>query len=105
MISHYLHAMAAGYGAIVEKSQRALAQASPELSAHWLGKLQELDLKVLDCLDELLKIIRYDLNFLEQYYEHDFHKRLTQDHRFLDEIEQIADHLTAVTANTGHERT
>lgn len=53
------------------------------------GALRECNLKIEESLDEFLKIARYDLNFLEQYFEHGFCKRLLEDQRFADVLSWV----------------
>lgn len=35
-------------------------------------------------LEELLKVLRYDLNYLEQYFEHGYYSKLANDEQFLE---------------------
>jgi hypothetical protein len=44
--------------------------------------------------DELLRIVRYNLNFLEQYFEHDFYDKLVNEHRFIERLREIDQKLT-----------
>jgi hypothetical protein len=39
--------------------------------------------------NELLKIARYDLNFLEQYFEYDYCARLNSESQFVERIENL----------------
>lgn len=40
-------------------------------------------------VSELLKIVRYDLNFLEQYFEYDYCGKLHSEQRFVERVEEI----------------
>jgi hypothetical protein len=43
-----------------------------------IAELTEVNEKILAGLDDLLKAARYDFNFLEQYFEHDFCEELAE---------------------------
>lgn len=47
-----------------------------EPSQHDLERLQTVNEKLSRILSDLLKILNYDFNFLEQYFEHDFSSSL-----------------------------
>jgi hypothetical protein len=55
-----------------------------------LGALRILGDEMKEQLQELLKIINYNLNFLEQYFEYDFNARLQYEHRFVERLTEIA---------------
>jgi len=96
-----------------EKMLRAYMHNLAIVSAQCAAKLHELtrdgaksDLEVFSelsavteetivALTELLKVSRYDLNFLEQYYEHGFYNKLLNEYRFLERLESIRSKLDA----------
>ncbi|MGD9682146.1 MAG: hypothetical protein AB7W16_13250 [Candidatus Obscuribacterales bacterium] len=57
---------------------------SIEATGESLNELRGLGGEVNEVIGSLLKMIRYDWNFLEQYFEHEFYGRLINEHR-LDE--------------------
>ena len=50
---------------------------------------------IIPALEEFLKMIRYNPNFLEQYYEYGFNERLLYEHRFAERMESISSKLCA----------
>jgi hypothetical protein len=46
-------------------------------------------------LDQLLKVVRYNLNYLEQYFEHEFYIKLEQEHRFIERLSELEQKLSA----------
>ena len=60
-----------------------------------LAELPTLCRQIKDQLQELLKIINYDLNFLEQYFEYDFNARLQYEHRFVERLTEIEKALSS----------
>lgn len=58
-----------------------------------LDELFELTAEMHACFKELVKIITYDLNFLEQYYEHGFYGRLVNENRFQARLQEVIQRL------------
>jgi hypothetical protein len=58
-----------------------------------LDELSALTSEMHTCFKELLKIITYNWNFLEQYYEHDFYGRLTNENRFQSRLHDVMERL------------
>lgn len=54
-----------------------------------MHKLRTVNEKVRKSLQELLKILKYDFNFLEQYFEYDYCARLLADTESVDELERL----------------
>lgn len=52
--------------------------------------LFELNTSVKCTVDELLKITRYNFNFLEQYFEHDYFESLVQKHQFMEALDSLS---------------
>lgn len=96
MISRYLQDLLAGYGRVLEYVNTLLNDEKVHIGAELFGELSNLNSSVLSVIEELLKMIGYDLNFLEQYYEHAFLDRLIQDYRFKDNLARICQQLEAV---------
>lgn len=66
-----------------------------ELSRAALDELSALTTEMHTCFKELVKIITYDLNFLEQYYEHGFYGRLINENRFQSRLQEVMERLLA----------
>jgi len=89
MIARHLRAVASALGSLLKRIFALLNEGDELAYADVLGALREVNLKIDEVLDQFLKIARFDPNFLEQYFEHDFCKRLNEDHRFLDVLNWI----------------
>jgi len=48
-------------------------------------------------IEELLKVAKYNLNFLEQYYEYDFYNKLVNDYKFVERLETASLRLHQIT--------
>lgn len=95
MIRMYLHQLAAQSGDVIREAHLLLTSQSEAMTDSMLDELRSLTSEVLAVVAELLKMIRYDLNFLEQYYEYDFYSRLQNDCHFVERMAQIASRLQA----------
>jgi hypothetical protein len=84
IIARQLKSIASALASLLKEIFIALADAKAVAFEDALGALRETNLKLDEALSEFLKIARYDPNFLEQYFEHDFCRRLLEDDRFLD---------------------
>lgn len=113
MIRTYFHRTAANLAAIAARSHELLAQAYSDsetrleektrLIVEQAGKIKtvtdELEGKLSTLegvVDELLKVLRYDLNFLEQYYEYGLYTRLTNEQDFTQITEELLAKLRAI---------
>jgi hypothetical protein len=92
MINQELHGLIAQYGRIMSAVHERLATRTqpPE---EVLEQLRSLNFNVHQEVQRLLKALRYNLNYVEQYFEFDFCARLTNEHRFAAEAQRIADLL------------
>lgn len=52
-----------------------------------LANLQELVFEIKASLTEFLKIINYNLNFLEQYFEHEYYEGLVYESKFCERMD------------------
>lgn len=90
--------LAAAYGdegsRLEEKTRLVVEKAGSilPLTTELSDKLVELE-KVVD---DLLKVLRYDLNFLEQYYEYGLYTRLTNEQDFRQMTEELLVKLKAI---------
>jgi|GEM_PF-1085598 len=62
-------------------------------SRECLNELSGLAGEVNEVIGSLLKMIRYDWNFLEQYFEHEFYGRLINDHRLEERLAKAEHNL------------
>jgi hypothetical protein len=93
MLASYLSKLASGYGEVLCRIHKALANHTNPANSQVLACLSELDKQVVEEIDQLLKIIHYDLNFLEQYFEHDYYSRLNEKHKFVERLSAIANEV------------
>jgi hypothetical protein len=89
-ISAYLRQMAARYGRIIGQLSSPGPDSNTLLSHDTLMELSNVTGRAAQALDDLLRAARYDANYLEQYFEYDFNARLTNEHRFLDQLERLS---------------
>ena len=89
-ISRYLHELAAEYGQVVWRMHSRFAQDLVVPSEVILIQLAEITRQVETAVDDLLRAGRYNLNYLEQYFEYDFNNKLNAEYRFLDEVRRIS---------------
>ena len=61
----------------------------PSLGDAWLVRLQNVNEKCRTRIEELLKIVKYNLNHLEQYFEYDYCAKLIEQPGFLEEYEEL----------------
>lgn len=99
MIRRHLHQLSALFGRVTEEAHQMLASHYDANAETTLDELRTLSIEVQNVVADLLKIIRYNLNFLEQYYEYDYYSRLQNDHKFVDRTSKIVDDLKTAVAN------
>lgn len=58
-------------------------------SCHVLPELQELAFETKESLRDLLKIINFNLNFLEQYFEHEYYESLLYEKRYVARMDAV----------------
>lgn len=89
MIKSYFHSLSIACCQCIEKVH-AIMVASPErLADESIGDLHALREELLAALGELLKIMRYNWNFLEQYFEFDFNAKLHHEFLFQERLEKV----------------
>ena len=93
MIRTELHGIAAACLEIAQHAHLRLRSANATDSLPSLDELNLLVREIRQQLQELLKIIKYDLNFLEQYFEYNFNAKLQNRHHFSERLEAIAEDL------------
>lgn len=91
MIAKYFHELAEHYGRLAACIHHHCLKTSEETLPS--GNLREdtynLNCRVKSTVDELLKIVRYNFNFLEQYFEHDYFESLVEEHKFIEALEAL----------------
>jgi len=93
MILRYLHTLIADYSLLLNGLHKAFASGEALPADAVLEDLRSLNLNVHRTAEELLKALRYNFNYVEQYFEFDFYARLSQEYKFLEELEQISNRM------------
>lgn len=97
-ISHYLQKLSSKYLSLLtgvhtllvsEYSDKQLKEVTDILV-----NLNSLDLSIESLLADFIKVIKYNPNFLEQYYEHEFHEKLLYDEKFIERLEDLSSSLS-----------
>jgi len=104
MIKSYFLRLASAQGHISEQLLTVLAQNEPAIKKETLTELVRIADEVNDRLEEFLKAARYDLNYLEQYFEHRFASELERSHLLEDSLKVFAS-LTEVAGAADYNRT
>ena len=88
IISQEMHALAAKLCLILNSIHSRLGEnKSPREDL--LEKLRTLNFQVHETVEALLKALRYNLNFVEQYFEYNFAARLTNEWKYTAEAEAL----------------
>jgi hypothetical protein len=88
MIRMHLHDIASAAATIVG-SLHVLTRGGAYPDKQDLTNLESVSAEVIGSLDELLKMARYDLNFLEQYFEHGYYQKLRYEKCFVERLQLI----------------
>lgn len=75
-------------------SEALAGTGSKRHSCDVLPELQELAFETKASLRDLLKIINYNLNFLEQYFEHEYYESLVYEKRYVERMDAVVAALT-----------
>jgi hypothetical protein len=94
MIRQELHSLVANYGEVISVVHNRLA-AGKEPDWEVLGRLRTMDFRVREEITKFLKALRYNLNYVEQYFEFDFCARLREEWGFSGESAEILAALKA----------
>jgi len=91
MIAKYFHELAEHYGRLATKIHHHCRQGADDTlpDSALRDDTNSLNCRVKDTVDELLKIARYNFNFLEQYFEHDYFESLVEEHRFIEALDAL----------------
>ena len=91
-IARYFHQSAQLLGLIVSKLHLALGEdADANLRHSTLDLLRSTVQDLQTRVDELLKILHYNVNFLEQYFEYDFYNKLTNESHTLENLQRVCE--------------
>lgn len=88
MLRTYLHELAICCAGLAAKLHAFTASGAKSESVPF-SEIARLTSETNGALDELLKVIRYNLNFLEQYFEHDFYDKLVNEYKFLERFSAV----------------
>lgn len=89
MIKSYLSELAVSFAGIISRLHEKLVQDDVIGNEETLIVLAELTSETNSHLDELIKIITYNPNFLEQYFEHDFLASIKEKRHLVDRAKTI----------------
>jgi hypothetical protein len=87
IIRKELHILVSNYCAILSHVHKALALEN-QLPPPALESLRLLNFRVHNAVADLLKALRYNLNYVEQYFEFDFCNRLLNEYRFNEDAQE-----------------
>lgn len=89
MIKNHLHELAKNISYTVGDIHTYFKEKDYEIDEKSLEALSGLALDIQSTVGELEKIVGYNWNFLEQYYEHGYYGRLVNEHKFLERLKAI----------------
>ena len=89
MIKNNLHQVLAALGESLQIFHTKAQDKSFDIDDHLRTDLSSLVSEIEHVFAEFNKMIDYDLNFLEQYYEHEFYARLANEHRFTERLKAL----------------
>ena len=93
MIRDYLHQLAEKLANTTASIHRFFRLKNYDIEEDLVIKIAELAKEIEGETRRLLKIVNYDLNFLEQYFEHDYFAQLNNELRFLERLESLTEKL------------
>lgn len=90
MIRTYFLKLASAQGHISERLLAGLETKETHISPEAISELAALGDRISIVLDDFLKAARYDLNYLEQYFEHGFASQLQSSNLLEDSLKLFA---------------
>lgn len=99
LIRAHLHQLSAQSARVTQEAHQLLTSHYDALSQNTLDELIALTAEVKNVVADLIKIIRYNLNFLEQYFEYDYYSRLQNEHKFVERMQKIVEQLQTIQTN------
>ena len=101
-IAEYFHKSIIIHAGIICKihqwANEAAAEPDTQLFSSVFEKLQTVNEKLRIRVEELLKVVRYNLNYLEQYFEYDFYTKLTAEPPILADLEAVLQGMQEIYA-------
>lgn len=92
-IKSAFNALAAAYAETLRILHENIAQ-SLIPREELLQDLRDTNGLIAEEIGQFLKIARYDVNFLEQYFEYDFNTKMTSEYRFVDVVKRLNEELS-----------
>ncbi len=86
MIKSHLHELAELLSSISVQMHKRFRVESYDIDKDTISNLRVLTGEILANVASLKKITDYNLNFLEQYFEHDYYATLVQEYRFKERL-------------------
>lgn len=90
MIKAYLNELLIAIADYTSGTHRIIKNGAFDIEIDAFDQLALLIADMQPVFDELNKTIDYDWNFLEQYYEHEFYGRLSNEHRFKERLAELS---------------
>jgi hypothetical protein len=92
IITRELHKLVASYGRLLAIVHHRLSTGdNPQ--EEMLEKVRTFNYEVRQQVERLLKALRYNLNYVEQYFEYDFSSNLSQNWRFPEALDELCSQL------------
>lgn len=94
-IANHFHSLIEAYSRVIALLHMYMSKNSDldERMLVTIHKLRTVNEKVRNRVEELLKIIKYDLNFLEQYFEYEYCGKLLDEDTFLRDVNEALTEL------------
>ncbi len=89
MIKTYLTGLISAICEYVSSVHSQFNNATCDIDDDVLNKLGSLAQEMEPVFQELVRTIEYDWNYLEQYYEHDFYARLSNQYKFKERLQEL----------------
>lgn len=89
MIKNYLHTLVIAIAEYVSQANTVIKTGAFDIEKNVLEDLVRLQADMQPVFEDLQNKIDYDWNFLEQYYEHAFYGRLSNDLMFKERIQAL----------------
>jgi hypothetical protein len=99
MIKTYFHKLSISCCLCIQRVHQIFQKDPLSFAGQSIEKLHALNQDLGAALCELLKVVRFNLNFLEQYFEFDFNAKLHNDFLFQERLEQVIGQLDEVAAD------
>ena len=94
IISKELHRLAAQYSFMLAAIHKHLADGKVPAEKN-LESLRTFNFSVYEAIESLVRALKYNLNYVEQYFEFGYANRLTNEWQFSDRAAGIASELAA----------